>query len=275
MFISWFRRLFGGKNPAGGQREEALSAPPEEQVEIVKRDVVQPFATNAVVKQTAPTQIASRRKMDMAAESELAQFMDENLYELLLAEGGFTDIHRVYDRETQLAGIDVVAKTEKSVAYIDEKAQLYYINKNLPTFAFELQSINRGIEREGWFLNDSLKTDFYLLIWPFADADDVKTLQKKDITHVDALLISKKKLREKLAQIGLDKNELQDKARELRVSKRYGKTRTEHAGVYYFFSAPTYYAETPINIVIKRSYLEKIATVHYEVYPGGFRRLDQ
>lgn len=275
MFISWFRRLFGGKNPADGQREEALSAPPEEQVEIVKRDVVQPFATKAVVKQTAPTQIASRRKMDMAAESELAQFMDENLYELLLAEGGFTDIHRVYDRETQLAGIDVVAKTEKSVAYIDEKAQLYYINKDLPTFAFELQSINRGIEREGWFLNDSLKTDFYLLIWPFANVDNVKNLRKEAITHVDALLISKKKLREKLAQLSLDKSELQRKTNELRFSAKYGKTPTGRAGIYYYFSEPTNYAETPINIVIRRSYLEEIATAHYEVYPGGFRRLGQ
>ena len=66
----------------------------------------------------------SRRRLDMAAEQELAKFLDRYLYEPLLSEGGFTSITRVVDVEMQKKGVDVSVSTAERTVGIDEKAQL-------------------------------------------------------------------------------------------------------------------------------------------------------
>ena len=243
---------------------------------IAEKNVQRP--TRPQVKQSVPTptrvtKIASRRVADMNAESELAHFLDENLYSQLLDEGKFLSIVRITDKEQQLQGIDVIAKTQTSVAYIDEKAQLYYINKDIPTFAFELQFLKNGRVIEGWFLNDDLKTDYYLLIWPFASVTDVKALKKGDFTKLDALMISKEKLRNKLTSLGLDKETLAQIASQLRRTRTYGKITTGIQGVYYFASDSTKYAEAPINIVVSKARLAALADAHYEVTKDGFKRM--
>ena len=215
----------------------------------------------------------SRRVADMNAESELAKFLDENLYSQLLGEGKFLSIERMAEKEQQLQGIDVIAKTKTSVAYIDEKAQLYYINKNIPTFAFELQFLKDGKVLEGWFLNDNLKTNYYLLIWPFASVTDVDKVKKEDFTKLDALMISKSKLREELASLGFDKATLAKRAFQLRKTRIYGKITTGIQGVYYFASDSSKYAEAPINIVVSKNRLISLAEVHYEITKDGFRRM--
>jgi hypothetical protein len=220
-----------------------------------------------------PESTVSRRVQDMSAESELAEFLDEFLYAPLLREGNFISIQRMVEKEQQLQGIDVVVKTNKSVGYIDEKAQLYYINKNIPTFAFELQFLKMGREIEGWFLNDNLKTDYYLLIWPSASIDDVKRLKKEDFTKLDALMISKKKLRDELTSLGLDKETLTKRIYEIRKSRTYGKITTGIQGIYYYASDPLKYVEAPINIVISKTRLTSLSDVHYEITTGGFKRI--
>lgn len=217
----------------------------------------------------------SRRTTDMNAESELARFLDENLYAKLLAEGNFCSIERMTEKEQQLQGIDVVVKTQSSVGYIDEKAQLYYINKDIPTFAFELQFLKNGQVIEGWFLNDDLKTDHYLLIWPFASVTDVTMLKKEDFIKLDALMVSKKKLRETLASLGFDKATLVQKAAELRRTRTYGKVPTGTQGIYYYASDSSKYVEAPINIVISKARLIALADARYVITKDGFRRQNQ
>lgn len=231
--------------------------------EISSQNQPTPYSTSTIV---------SRRAADMNAESELADFLDETLYAQLLDEGKFLSIQRATEKEQQLQGIDVIAKTHSSVAYIDEKAQLYYINKNIPTFAFELQFLKGGRVIEGWFLNDNLKTTYYLLIWPFASTDEVKKLKKEDFTKLDALMISKSKLREELASLGFDKATLAKRASQLRRTRTYGKITTGIQGVYYFASDPSKYAEAPINIVVSKSRLISLADAHYEITKSGFTR---
>ena len=167
----------------------------------------------------------------------------------------------------------MVVKTLKSVGYVDEKAQLYYINKNIPTFAFELQFLKMGRVIEGWFLNDNLKTDYYLLIWPCASIDDVKRLKKEDFTKLDALMVSKEKLRDKLSSLGLDKETLTQRAYEIRKSRTYGKITTGIQGIYYYASDPLKYVEAPINIVISKTRLIALSDAHYEITTDGFKRI--
>ena len=266
MFRKLFALLFKGKKTTVNNEPRTVEKDTEKSTEssAIQQNIPTPHST---------TQIVSRRVSDMNAESELAEFLDENLYSQLLGEGNFLSIERMAEKEQQLQGIDVIAKTRSSVAYIDEKAQLYYINKDIPTFAFELQFLKNGRVIEGWFLNDNLKTGHYLLIWPFASVTDVKKLKKEDFTKLDALMISKGKLREELASLGLDKETLAQRAFQLRRTRTYGKITTGIQGVYYFASDPSKYAEAPINIVVSKARLIALADAHYEITKNGFSRI--
>lgn len=266
MFRKLFALLFKGKKTAENNEPSTAEKDIEKSVEtpVIQQNITTPPIT---------TKIVSRRAADMNAESELAEFLDENLYSQLLGEGKFLSIERMTEKEQQLQGIDVTAKTQNAVFYIDEKAQLYYINKNIPTFAFELQFLKGGRVIEGWFLNDELKTDHYLLIWPFASVTDVKELKKENFTKLDALMISKEKLRRELASLGLDKETLARKAYQLRSTRTYGKIITGIQGVYYFASDPSKYAEAPINIVVSKARLIALADAHYEITMNGFSRI--
>ena len=265
MFRKLFALIFRGKKTAENNEPSTVEKDTAKSVEspTTQQNIPTPHGT---------TKIVSRRAADMSAESELAEFLDENLYSQLLCEGKFLSIERMAEKEQQLQGIDVIAKTHASVAHIDEKAQLYYVNKDIPTFAFELQFLKGGRVIDGWFLNDRLKTDYYLLIWPFASVTDVKAIKKEDFTRLDALMISKKKLREELASLGFDKEALAAKASQLRRTRTYGKITTGIQGVYYFASAPSKYAEAPINIVVSKARLISLADARYEITKSGFAR---
>ncbi len=215
----------------------------------------------------------SRRNMDMAAEQELASFLDSYLYKPLLEEGRFTSIVRIMDVEMQLKGVDVEATTETHVARIDEKAQLYYINKDLPTFAFELQFLKGASPRIGWLLNDELLTNYYLLIWPKATKDKVKDIKKDDFTELDALMISRRRIHDFLDRNGLTRDHLLHTADSLRRQGRFGKIKTNRSGIYYYVSDPSRYAESPINLVIGKNYLISLADAHYRITRDGFERL--
>ena len=268
--FKWFLKLLGFKKDTQTPKEEP-QAPITPTIEEKKAPPKSEPSVTDNYKRTGQRQ--SRRGADMAAEAELASFLDEYLYAPLLAEGHFESIARVYDKEQQLKGVDVVVSTGKTTGNIDEKAQIYYVNKNLPTFAFELQFLKYGEVIEGWFLNDRLSTDYYLLIWPQATTDSIYELTKETFTRLDALMVSKKKLRSRLEELGLSKEVLMRKAAERRCNRIYGKTATGHKGIYYYLSDSRKYVEAPINIVISKDILQELATAHYEVTPQGFRRL--
>lgn len=51
----------------------------------------------------------------------------------------------MHDEQGQRSGTDVeFTGADGRVYYVDEKAQLHYLNQNLPTFAFELLSFQKG-----------------------------------------------------------------------------------------------------------------------------------
>lgn len=215
------------------------------------------------------TSTTSRRAFDMSAEAQLALFLDKYLYERFPDIHRYSSIKRISDKREQLNGTDVrFIMKDGRVFNVDEKAQLYYLNKNLPTFAFEIQFLRRGIPTTGWLCNDRLETDYYLLIWPFADRDTSSGISWRNFTKADCLMISKQDVLSFLAENGLTKDRLLADANAIRKEHRTGKIRIEGlSGIYYFASYPQYYAEAPINIVISKSYLRHIATRHYIVTP--------
>lgn len=215
----------------------------------------------------------SRRRLDMQAESELATFLDDYFYSRLINSGELTSAQRITDIETQREGIDVIVSKNSWQALIDEKAQLYYINNGLPTFAFELGFLLDGRETIGWFLNDELRTDRYFLLWPNATTSDLKRLTAKDFTAVYGLMIKKKSVQQYLQGIGLSKEHLLRKLHQLRASGTVGKHPSGNSGVYYYVSDPNLYSESPINLVISKKILKNIASAAYNIKPDALERL--
>ena len=211
----------------------------------------------------------AHRKEDHSAEAQLALFMDKYLYERFPTGSAFSSIRRVYDAYEQKSGVDVeFIGTDGRAYYVDEKAQLHYLNQGLPTFAFELLSYQKGYDTVGWLCNSKLKTDFFLLIWPFATTDDYQGISWKQFTSVDCLLIQKQKVLKMLASKGLTVERMLSDARGIRASGRKGKIPISGInGIYYFASYPRKYQEAPINIIISKSILQKIAQRRYIVTP--------
>ena len=106
--------------------------------------------------------IMSRREQDTNAEREVSKFLDKYFY-----NEHVDNFIRFDDINHQFRGIDVkFSINELKDTIVDEKAQIDYVNKHLPTFAFEIDFIDAGNNyRKGWFLDDSKQTQFYLLIW--------------------------------------------------------------------------------------------------------------
>lgn len=216
-----------------------------------------------------PAENQTRRNEDLSAESQLAIFMDRYLYDRFPTGSSFSSIRRVYDKQEQLKGIDVeFIGTDGRVYNVDEKAQLYYLNQNLPTFAFELLSFQKGYDTIGWLCNSNLKTDLYMLIWPFASTDKSKGIRWEQFSKVDCLLIQKQKVLKLLADKGLTPDRLITDAKRIRASGKTGRISIQGVhGIYYFASSSQYYKEAPINVIISKPLLQGIASRRYIVTP--------
>ena len=107
---------------------------------------------------------------------------------------------RVDDRHQQHQGIDLILshKTKKTSYFVDEKAQLDYINEDLPTFAFEIQYELRGKHKDGWLFDPTKKTDFYAL------ATAIFSDEKNKYTSCKLLMVNRQKLLETLEFKGIN-----------------------------------------------------------------------
>jgi len=225
----------------------------------------------------------SFRNQDMRAEQRLGEFMDDYFYSKLTAkDGGDISFKRMSDRDSQLQGIDVCIETAGRKMIIDEKASVYYSNAMIPTFAFELDSIQRGHKEpvEGWFINDSLATEYYMLIWPNVKCSqvdgkwirrDIGDIRKEDFTIVEAMLIEKSDIRITLEHAGYSRNHLIEYAKRFRAMNEPVVTKKEEQvieNVKIMYSSQL--AEKPINLVIRKELLRDLAKAVYLISPDGF-----
>lgn len=231
--------------------------------------------------------IESFRRQDMNAEQQLAEFMDCYFYSKVSADtNNAVKFERVTNPKLQLEGIDVCAKYGNKKSYIDEKAMLYYCNMMIPTFAFEIDSIQKGYSEpiEGWFLNDNLKTDYYMLIWPNVKCEkndsnsfvrkDIRFLRKKDFTIIEAMLINKKDIRTYVERNGFNKDCLIEYAKRYREINEMKTTRENDElfpGGKLFYSG--HLAEKPVNIVISKEALKSISKSIYLISADGYAKI--
>lgn len=195
--------------------------------------------------------LKSNFKTDLAREKKLATLLDFYYQKHLR----FYDFERVYDQKQQMKGVDLVFtnKKTKAIVYIDEKAQLDYVNESLPTFAFELLYQKNGVNKFGWFFDSSKTTHFYGLVTGiYADEDGVYT--SCNITFVN---------RQKLI-LYLEKRGLTHAFFQQIIAENNGfhgkyilKTLNPKTEGYLFFSKKNK-AENPVNLILRLAFLHKI-----------------
>ncbi len=197
------------------------------------------------------------RENDMRREQILCEYLDKKLYNQSL----FENVRRTNAIEDQLSGSDVVCSIPKeglNNLIVDEKAQLYYLEGGLPTFAFELNFINRRRERaEGWLTDEGKKTEYYQLLFLTAKKDFENI---DEINKVEYVLVERSKI---IQAINLDLPTLRKKGIE--VSQSLDFYQFKIPGVPYYFTHSTKLAESPVNIILRKEKLIEISCLHGEV----------
>lgn len=213
----------------------------------------------------------STYRTDAKAEQALSEFV-KNFY--LAPKNAEAQGLRIYTQEftdsrIQKDGVDyaILDMTRPGVTVnVDMKATLAYVNRDIPTFAFETSFYLRGDETklmEGWFVNNKLQTHKYLLLWPRAEHTDLRRIRGCDFTEVFALLVDKKKLQRYLAENNLPLDRIRKLSEKLREGEaeagRAVKKHPKHVpeGVMMAFSPQL--AEKPVNIIISVDILFSLA----------------
>lgn len=190
--------------------------------------------------------LKSNFKSDLKKERQLSLLLDSQ-YQSKLKHYSF---ERITDLNQQHSGIDVIFKHKQKggVHYIDEKAQLDYINEDLPTFAFEISYQKNSVQKQGWLFDQSKKTDFYSLVTAIY-SDEPTAYTSCKIT-----LVNRAKLLAFLNKRGLDKYLIAAKPKQ--HGKHAIKVLNEKNEGYLYFSKDNK-AEQPINLILRLDFLIK------------------
>lgn len=201
----------------------------------------------------------NRRKNDIEKTQKVEKFMDK-IYSHLKY-----DVERVTDPYLQKKGVDLIHTLEDGTKlFIDEKFAINYYNKDLHTFAFELESHN-NVDNQGWFLSSNSITTHYMLLWFNCDDNFEK------FSYFDIAYIPKQKIWDFLYSVGYTDKTLDD-------FKEYWKNPIpQYNPKFYERDKRRYYRlgngikivqsmqferESPINIVIPKDVLIKLAYKH-------------
>lgn len=201
----------------------------------------------------------SHRKRDSHVEKQVGDFLDCYFYPKIVR-----DFTRYTDKVNQLIGMDVCFSIDNyKKLIVDEKAASHYINQDIPTFAFELSFLLPSkTEVLGWFIDTSKKTEYYFLMW--IKAKSHWDITKDDIQEISATLVSRKKIMDYLESISYDRDKLiraNDKIRSTSLEGALAKSK--NYSVYFYSSMKL--SEQPINLIIKRKVLEKIALKNFKI----------
>lgn len=151
---------------------------------------------------------------DLNQEQILGEYLDEVYLNLNFK------FSRQFGLDEQHKGNDVIIRFKDIDYYIDEKAQLTYLNKSLGTFAFEIGCYFGLNSKPGWLFDNSKITTHYFLVTDIFTKVNIKKLAfKSDILSLKIISVDRKKLREYYSTKGF--NEITCKKAEEIVRKKY------------------------------------------------------
>ena len=197
----------------------------------------------------------SKFRLDLSKEKKLGRFLD-TIY-LQKYNDSNRSFKRIHGIEDQMLGLDLIITIDGKDYLIDEKAQLDYLNKSLPTFAFEISFLKNRKVKIGWFLDNQKKTDVYFLI------TNIQTLEndqlKQEFKDCFITAVHRGNLQKLLLDKGLDENKIFEYTSSIRNSQKHGKhpikeLDSKREGFFYFSYDNK--NEKPINLVLYLKFLK-------------------
>ena len=217
----------------------------------------------------------SRRPSDTQKEKAVSEFLDKYFY----VKPSIEQFSRKFDTKSQYEGIDVTFRINHQnlstdVIIVDEKSAAHYVNKQIPTFAFELQFQNSlNIKSKGWLFDEEKDTTHYLLSWIKTSRGD-SSFSFGDITELEVMIISREAVQDILKKLEFKLEKLEDyiskmlegnKDLEEKQSMSFGKFKIHYSGDL---------SEKSINVTINKKYLKEKCMGHFKVTPTSVERVE-
>ncbi len=251
---------------------------------------------NAYCSSDSSCELKSCRKEDHKEEKVYMKFFKQMFADRFYCDKTDCQINYIDDRDKQLDGIDFemcypVFIDDCYVRNVDAKSQLkQYIGRPTKTFCLEINSFQKGVLRNGWFVEDN-KTDLYMFSWIHKvsndcydeDAKRFVINDYKDIKIMEIMFVEVKKLKKTLNNMGLTSEFLLRAAENMRNKKceclyfdLYNKrllTKEQAGNDYkkYTFKLvkSNRFVESPVLLVIKKDFYESICSSHYILKEKG------
>jgi hypothetical protein len=189
-------------------------------------------------------------KNDLAQETILGTFLSNHY-----AKNNWNTT-RIFEKEMQYKGVDVMLEKDGRHFLIDEKAQLHYLNKDLPTFALEINYLKENVLKDGWLFDTNKLTEIYAFVFNIQVPNAITQLGSvADIKCCDVVFVNKQKLLKELAILNLDYNTCADYSKTLRSNETIKKLS------HYFtfnFQISSHLAEKPVNLIVRKAFLQQI-----------------
>jgi hypothetical protein len=190
---------------------------------------------------------------DLSKEMVLGTYLDK-FYSKIFQDSSYS-IERIDNLKMQHQGVDLILDNGKERFFVDEKAQLDFLNGKLPTFAFELSYLKDNYWRQGWLHDESKITNVYFLI------TEIMVEDKRDISKgVESFKVTgiyRDRLINFLNKKGLTSGRLSELENQVRTEGKGGKIRIQELD--FFKEGNINFSiqknEKPINLVLKLDFL--------------------
>ena len=201
---------------------------------------------------------------DLLVEKEISEYLDNHFYSKIV--DGFK---RYEDESAQNQGIDVHFEWPTlGKILVDEKSNssAKYINKFIPTFAFEIKNTRSG--NIGWLIDNKKLTEYYLLIYVWANNAESIPIS---INKLHCILVSRKSIRDYLQSNRYSDNELITKCDMAKKNDLGGKIPGPNNDFYFFYTS--WLQEQPFNVIIRRNILSNLSIAEFEIDNGVINKL--
>jgi len=189
---------------------------------------------------------------DIAKEALLGKFLSAHYLKNNLKA------QRIYDKASQCKGIDLMIEGSDGIHYkVDEKAQLHYLNEDLPTFALEISYLKDSIVKQGWLFDPSKETEIYAFVFSIHLASGKTELtDENDIESCEVIFVNRAKLKAALAKLKIGSDTCISMSEKLRSSSQAIKLKHFPSG--FNFQVSDHLSEIPVNLIVRKTFLKQI-----------------
>lgn len=216
-------------------------------------------------------QIETLYEKDRKQEQIVIGCLDKNLY---------SKIHNNYtiiaNRDLQIRGADIILHNSNGNIVHDAKAQASpkYINHPTHTFCQELLFDRDDKTHEGWFVRLDSLTDDLVFCWIHKARQNAEGYfdVPEDIKVMEVSFVNKKLLQDYVYNI-ISREQLMHIAWEMRKNDEWRRKLDGVKDMHFVQTPPSELKERPVNLIVHKRILDKLASNKYLVTQHGLTTL--